>query len=659
MNIGLPSLSYCAIMGVTYIIFYGLSSHLFKKIKIYYEIALGFIIGVISIFAIMAATKIADNEESQNFVAYLQILIIFICGIFISAYTMIPVAIISMILIYVLPTYIPDLFFQTIPKTDLINLGIVIFAATVILTIFYFIKHKWSKSIIFLFSMTVSEVFFLIILLVHFKESEIQQMFSYIIWFGAGYVLYAVAYITDRVHNHAIRLRQIIEEEDEFYISSGGVKEKLKLLISKDHVRHGFLFSYFITQYDLLDQSVSPAIRDFIWQNVTGQIKTKILELNPDAFFFHENYKVNGFFIPSENITSENLIDSYAGNAKTDRLQKDMLRQFSNIFESITLNYNVDNYRISIKLRAVCSIYGIHSSNLDRLIENNGAFILNKDRLIEQNQIYLVNPKDLSNLEYEGRKLKTLNSITQINSSSILYEPIYNMTEEKIDAIFLNYLVDGNVMFPFRENREQIGKIMDYGLYTIIFRFLAFKALKEAKENLSNNSQTNLFLFYDSKYISSDLFSASELNAKIKKTKIKRENIVLVFDTHGEIENPQVLAKNIVKLKGYGIKIAMMNFTASKFELAIIPHYQPDYLIIDQALTNAAGVIRENKLAISGIVEIAKKIEAKVIANKVKSFIIYKTLKSIGVDEIFGEIIGSSTQFKDSLTEEQMILLHK
>jgi hypothetical protein len=57
MNTGtllLSALPYCVIMGVGYAVLFGLSSHLFKKIHIYYEIALGTIFAILSIFALMA-----------------------------------------------------------------------------------------------------------------------------------------------------------------------------------------------------------------------------------------------------------------------------------------------------------------------------------------------------------------------------------------------------------------------------------------------------------------------------------------------------------------------------------------------------------------------------------------------------------------------------
>jgi hypothetical protein len=150
MNTGtllLSALPYCVIMGVGYAVLFGLSSHLFKKIHIYYEIALGTIFAILSIFALMAISAIGKTDDEKRFGVYLQMGFLLIIGIFISPYAMVPFAIISVVLVIALPNYVPDLFFESISKDIAISHGIVTVVFGIYATCLYFIKNKISKSI--------------------------------------------------------------------------------------------------------------------------------------------------------------------------------------------------------------------------------------------------------------------------------------------------------------------------------------------------------------------------------------------------------------------------------------------------------------------------------------------------------------------------------
>jgi EAL domain-containing protein (putative c-di-GMP-specific phosphodiesterase class I) len=661
MNTGtllLSALPYCVIMGVGYAVLFGLSSHLFKKIHIYYEIALGTIFAILSIFALMAISAIGKTDDEKRFGVYLQMGFLLIIGIFISPYAMVPFAIISVVLVIALPNYVPDLFFESISKDIAISHGIATVVFGIYATCLYFIKNKISKSIWFLIGVLFVFAIYIIDLFVMLNENRDDILVMYAIWIVSIIIMYAIAVTTDNIHRHAIRLRDL-GEYDEFYIASYGIKEKFNRFVYKNKVTKGILFSYFITQYDVLDSAVSPQIRDFIWMTIDNQIKKRIGEINQNAFFFNDNYKTNAVFVPLD-MTPEELNVVYEGNAKKSRTENDIIQQYAEMLKGITQSFEIGEYKISIKLRAVGSVYGIHTNNFDLLVENNTFFIQNKDKLVDKNIVYLIDPNEhLQNL-YEWRKIKTLNSITGITNSSVLYESIYSSATNEIIGHFVNYIVDGDLVFPFSNYVDQMEIIGNYGLYSTFFRYLAFKALKEAHDAASNVKEKNFFVFYDSKFVSSDWFSINEFILKIKKTKARKENITLTFDVNGEIEDFTVLEQNITAMKKMGFKIALINFGAREYDLGLFGRYQADYIFMDQDLTTAsANIQKEKREIISNLINVVASVGAKVVAQGVKSYIIYKVLKNLGVENFVGDLFGASTQIKNELTHEQEILLTK
>ncbi|ARU92287.1 hypothetical protein SCLARK_001848 [Spiroplasma clarkii] len=66
-------LSYTTITFIVYVITWGLSRHIFEKIKIYYEFLLGFGLGVVSLFGIIVLAISLNNPEWLNLTVLLPI----------------------------------------------------------------------------------------------------------------------------------------------------------------------------------------------------------------------------------------------------------------------------------------------------------------------------------------------------------------------------------------------------------------------------------------------------------------------------------------------------------------------------------------------------------------------------------------------------------
>jgi EAL domain-containing protein (putative c-di-GMP-specific phosphodiesterase class I) len=262
-------------------------------------------------------------------------------------------------------------------------------------------------------------------------------------------------------------------------------------------------------------------------------------------------------------------------------------------------------------------------------------FIQNKDKLVDKKYcFYLIDPKrnTCKNLYEWRKKLKTLKlNYRDLLTLLFLYESIYSSATNEIIGHFVKlHCGDGDLVFPFSNYVDQMEIIGNYGLYSTFFRYLAFKALKEAHDAASNVKEKNFFVFYDSKFVSSDWFSINEFILKIKKTKVRKENITLTFDVNGEIEDFTVLEQNITAMKKMGFKIALINFGAREYDLGLFGRYQADYIFMDQDLTTAsANIQKEKREIISNLINVAASVGAKVVAQGVKSYIIYKVLKKL------------------------------
>ncbi|KAF5275458.1 hypothetical protein FQR65_LT16676 [Abscondita terminalis] len=179
----------------------------------------------------------------------------------------------------------------------------------------------------------------------------------------------------------------------------------------------------------------------------------------------------------------------------------------------------------------------------------------------------------------QTRKLLSLSEIVPLNQNVTTYKSVYGTDENNIIGYSLSNVIDGNYIED--ESFDKFNKIIKKGgLESLFQRFIALENMKDAQKNLDKIKDLKLFIKYDVQHVASQDFSINEIVLKIKKTKLIKKNICLYFNDETEIQNIEILEKNIQQLKKMGILIGYRMKLNSDFNIKVFGIFKPDYVIV-------------------------------------------------------------------------------
>ncbi|QEH61321.1 hypothetical protein SCHIN_v1c01230 [Spiroplasma chinense] len=638
-------LSYTAITAFVYTVTYGLSRHLFIKIKIYYEIVLGIGLGFISVFGTIVLSLAMGDDKNYLLTILLPIFLFWTALLFISPFATIGVLACNMIALFLFP-YLFPLYFGKIESTEtamFVAWGYSICIILYLIGIFWKKIDNWTSWSLITISLLVSG---LILMMPKIKSEESANfLMTLMIWLGTGYLTYAYLSIINQIYNHALQLQNVVVYDHQYFLNQANAHEEILKTIQSKKIRHGFYLTYFISNYDLFEKKVSNLIREHVTTSIAQESYEKIKENFEGAVFFKPNYKTFGVFIPANNF--KEVSDSES--------TKNIFIKIEKIVSSISSTFKVDKYKVSVKIKAALSIYGLNSNSLDTLFEFNRS-IQNKQASELISTVTLVDPIEYLNERNRTKKILTLNEVVSLNHSSPIFEPIYDLKQRDFGYQYINHMVEG-IEIDSNLFKEQKNLISEFGLTTIFTRFLALSGIKSIYRNKINDAYS--FIGYDISYLSKKDFDIHEFLSKLKSYKINLSKLILTFDITIEVDDRERLEKNIQSLKEKGIKTAIQEFGSEKADYSLIPIYKPEYIFIEGNVIKKVNLIEENAQIVSNAIKIAKKIDAQVVATKVDTYIIFKALKEMGIELFMGHLIGSGVEPKLEAPAELGFLLNK
>ncbi|AHI52434.1 EAL domain-containing protein [Spiroplasma culicicola] len=647
MNIGsalIACLSYTLITAFVYTITWGLSRHLFTKVKIYYEMILGISLGVISIFGVIILSLTMGENKNLQLTILLPMFLFWTSIFFISIYSTIGILVSNILSLFVFSTIFPQYF----GKLEDMNMIILIVVGYVVPIIIYFLNAFWKKinawsswSLTTIACLATAMVFAFPTI----NEGEtISYLMTILLWLGTGYFTYGYITLIDQIYIHALQLQNIVAYDDVYYLNQSSAHEQLLKFIQTNKVRSGYYVTFFISHYDMFEKKVSNNIKDIVVSSVSKQAYELFNEQFKDLVFFKPNYKTYGVFIPIEN---EVVFSKEKNETNIENIIKP-------IFSKIDNKFTVENFKITVSLKAIVSIYGLHSNNLDNLYELNN-YVRNDVNLNNQDLI-LVDPKEVVLEKNKNKKILTLNEIVSLNHVSSIFDPIYDSTINDFEYLNINSMVEGIEMNSslFKPKAKDIN---EYGLSSLLKRYTALTSIKDIHKYKITSQK--VFLEYDTNYIATEEFDIKVFLAKLKMNKIKLNNLILKFNIQDEIDNREMLAKNLNALKEYGIKTAVDDFGAENCDYSLLSIYQPEFIFLQKTICKKVNIIKENEKIIKNSLNIANKIDAKLIATNIDSYMIFKTIKELGVTLFTGELIGSSGEPKLDISTELKYLLTK
>ncbi|AOG60049.1 hypothetical protein SHELI_v1c00940 [Spiroplasma helicoides] len=638
-------LSYTAITAIVYTITWGLSRHIFERVKIYYELTLGVIFGVISMFGVIILTISANGNQNSLLTILLPIFLFWTCLLFISIYASLGVFVCNILGLTVFPNLFPQ-YYGSLNNLEIkIIVGISYSVAFAMYLINYFTKKgtPWSAwSITTIASLATA----LACVLPNIQQSGvIDFLVTILLWLGIGYLTYAYISMINQIHKHAIQLQNVVSYDHKFYLNQASAHDEILRYIHEEKTRYGAYFTFYISNYDMFEKKVSNSIREAVVSEIAKQAHDEFLKSFSEAIFFKPNYKTFGVFIPFENILD------LVGEDE----QKTFLAKLSSCIGEVQSVYKFEKFKVSIKIKGIVSLYGIQSSSLETLFDYNVVM----QRLFSSNEfknVTIVDPMKVMNEKNKNKKILTLNEIVSLNNCVSVFQPIYNGSTKNFDFFYLNNSIDGiEVNSSLFEPRWEV--IKKYGLVSLFLRYLALNSAKSIAK-YKNQNYINV-INYDSIFVSSDGFDYEVFILKLRSLKINLNTLVLNFNITEEVENKKMLESNINSLKKSGIKISISEFGSEFTDYNLISIYKPDYLFMDRTIAKKINFVKEVETLVKNLVNIAKKIEGKLVATNVDTYMMFKTLKQTGVKYFEGSLIGHSLEPQQTIDPELKYLLSK
>ncbi|AKX33737.1 hypothetical protein SLITO_v1c00690 [Spiroplasma litorale] len=639
-------LSFSLISIIFYMFAWGFSRHIFKKIYIYYQLFLGVIFGFLSTFIVAIISIITADKKVLYLTLFLPIISYWVSIIFISWYASIGIItwnLLNLLLFSSLFSQYFGILDENYSKTLVSILYILPFIGSILK---YYLFKKLSSWYICTVVIFIAFLIVLIWNIIYSNFSEIKDKSLYVILvLIALYLTYLICQTIDKIYIHALKLQNIVVYENQYYLNYSSSNSQILNLISQEKVRYGIYSNFYIAEFDKLEKKVSNNIKDYIFNSIATSAYKSISEKFKKVIFFKTNYKTFGVFIPIENLSND--------IKKTPELTK-----LFNTLISLQTIFLIKSYKIKINIRSVSSFYGVHSNDLNNLNDLNNYMIKNQLLIIEESHT-IANPSEILIEKNKLRKISSLNEVVNLNLHTTLYEPIYNLEKKDFSGYFLNGIINGEELNSqtFYKTKKLID---DMGLTSLFLRYLSLSSLKDYSRKIGTDKFDKLiFVNYDSDYLSSSSFDKDEFILKLKNLKINLKNLVLNFEINKEINSKATLKNNIMFLKSNNIKTSISNFGNELTDYSLIQCYEPDFIFLESELSKSAQAIDNHKKVIEGLITIAKKIEALLIATNVNSYIIYKRLKEIGLKNFLGSLMGSSSDLKKYISEELNYLLTK
>ncbi|WP_338972462.1 EAL domain-containing protein [Spiroplasma endosymbiont of Panorpa germanica] len=658
LTINAICMGFIGLFSFVYALTFGLTRHLFEKIKIYYLLILGLIFGAISLLVGVLIKSLVPVREIEYFSLFLPALVYGLTIIFVGFISAIGVAVVETMAILVLPSLMPSLF-QGVENNYLLAILVISYLVITMMAIFkkYFQKvNNWWVWSVFSLSVLLSGLLFIFV--DNFSVERITRILVLSSWILTGYLCFAIFSVIEAVYRHALKLRNIIAYDQNRYILESGANMAVTEYVTKNRIKYGLFVNYYIANFEKFEKKLNGRVKEYIIQNIAGQAYKSFQEYNQDTIFFKSSYKLFGAFIPLEEIDFPQVQKAYENNNNSVRDKNDILNAIQITLKKIKTKFKIDNYFISVKLLSSVSIYGIHSNDVDQLQAFNRYSETEKVRRKNINEIVMVNPTDFYSQLNQNRKLLALNEIVDLNHIGTRFEPIFSLSKNKIEGFYLNPTVNG-LKLNDSIMKKSLSTISESGLESLFRRFASLESLKSAKLFGKQISDKKIFFNYDQWVVSGENFSLNDLFDKLKNLNLVKHNLCFLFDITQDISSIEILKKNISGLKKAGIKIGLTNFGSKDTGYHLIGSYQPDYLFLDEQIINKLGKVKEYNELVFRCQEIAKKIDAKIIFKGVDNFLTFKKLTKYENDLIAGKLIGSSNAPKAQLGEETIFLLNK
>jgi len=307
---------------------------------------------------------------------------------------------------------------------------------------------------------------------------------------------------------------------------------------------------------------------------------------------------------------------------KTKFSENEVVEIIKNISKKVNKNpLIIDNKEFFIDLT-----YGI-SIDKDNSIENAELALNNAKNSNESYAIYKSMDKDIEKSKQffyyknkvkwaieNGRIVMVYQGIVDNNFEIIKYEALVRIKDE-----------DGKLISPFffldvAEHTKQYDKLSETALIQAIYK--ASQIDKQLSLNFSYRDVLNKKLL-------------NKLETLIIEKGVAHRLVLEILETE-KVKDYQKIIDFIKRFKKLGCKVALDDYGSGYSSFEYILKMDLDYIKIDASLIKNIDTDEKSRIVVQTIIEFAKKVNMKTIAEFVENEKICKVCKELGVDEYQG-----------------------
>ncbi len=323
--------------------------------------------------------------------------------------------------------------------------------------------------------------------------------------------------------------------------------------------------------------------------------------------------------------------DNYAIFTKKYKTRDELAKYLNHISSKIIdMNFVIQDNELDIGFTIGAAM------NEENLLKLTHTAYKKSKRNKTQYEIYKRDPQNENPQEKNIRINKIIKKAIQTNSVIPYFQPIYSIKLNKIDkyeSLMRIKIEDEDTMMPI-EFLHIAKKSKLYPKLTKEIFSKVVNSLSSQKYEFSINISVDDILDKNtSRYI---------LN-KLEKNDIGSWLVFEILESEG-IENYKEVTKFLRNVKALGAKIAIDDFGSGYSNFEYLLKLDIDFLKIDGSLIRNIDINEDTQIITSTIVEFAKKLKIKTIAEFVHNKDIYDIVKSLGFDYAQGYYIGEPSE---------------
>ncbi len=361
------------------------------------------------------------------------------------------------------------------------------------------------------------------------------------------------------------------------------------------------------------------------------------------------------------NINNFKEINDFYGQYFGDQLLKEVGKKLKDFAEDKNLllyrnygdefifladkNINLKDFIIKIKniLRKIHT-YTFKTDDTEVHIYMTAGFAEGKEKLISKADMALKYAKQhRKNVQIYNKSLKIeeqykknismtkkIKEALENNKVTVYFQPILNNETLKIESYETLVRIkedSGNHLLP--ENFLIVAKKSP--IYPDITKVILDKTFEKIR-NIDKKISLNLSI--------RDIENTEINELVIQFIKDNKGKIIIEILESESIKDLETVIDFIKRAKSSGAEIALDDFGSGYSNFELILKLDVDYIKIDASLIKNLHSCMESKIIVETIVNFAKKLNKKTVAEFVHSEEIFKTVKSLGVDYSQGYFIG-------------------